>query len=270
LANGNPAAEAAAQAQAEDQRILGLLDQVVSDTERATKERIILDRVALETKQRLAAAFAASGLFADIKGGTEREQIAKALVKIELGEAMGFTPAEAMQGIDVIQGRPAIGANLRAARMAAAGFSWPQMILIDKGCWIPLMFKGQPLLAPKVNEDGQIVTGPDGKPVMEQVVVSFTEKDAIRAGLLKKDNYQKNPRNMFFSRAITNAQRWYAPHVLKADVLTTEEALELPTEANFEAGKADADTPRRKSEQAPATEQPEGAPEQPGMFEGAK
>lgn len=206
-------------ARAEERRNLAALDNVVSATEQAAKERLLLRRAELDYKQRLAQAFARSGCFADIKGQSEAEAIARALVKIELGEAMGFTPAESMTGIDIIQGRVAVGANLRAARMQRAGYSWPEMVLKDDGCWIPLRLNGQTML------DGE------GRPVM----VSFTKSDAQTAGLLSKDNYRKNPRNMYFARAITNAQRWYAPGVLGIDILSIEEARDLPREDLREA-----------------------------------
>jgi hypothetical protein len=55
------------------------------------------------------------------------------------------------------------------------------------------------------------------------VVITFGETEAARAGLIGKDNYKKNPRNMFFARAITNAQRWYAPGILSINILSAEE-----------------------------------------------
>jgi hypothetical protein len=73
-----------------------------------------------ELEQRMAKLFAMSGLFTDIKGANQEMAIAQAYVKIALGSSMGFSPAESMQGIDIIQWRPAEGAHLRAARMQSA------------------------------------------------------------------------------------------------------------------------------------------------------
>jgi len=215
-----------------------------------------------EMQQRQARLFAMSGLFADIKGQTQEQAIAQAFVKIALGDAMGFSPAESMTGIDIIQGRVAVGANLRAARMQRAGFSWapppgkkgPSAKITDKGCWLPLYYKGEPIL------------DSDGK----QVVISYTEEDAKAAGLLAKDNYKKNPRNMYFARAITNAQRWYAPGVLGIDVLSTEEAIdvtytEVPEAATATAVKA-SELRARLSEAKAAKEEPV-EPEQTEVFE---
>ena len=160
--------------------------------------------------------FANAQCFADVdkdeKGVyfEESVSIARAMIKIELGESMGFTAAESMTGIDIIKGRPAIGASLRAARMKKAGYSWPAMVCNDKGCWMPLEYQGKPMMHQKVDADGK----PTGE--LTQVVVTFTEADAQRAGRLKNDNYQKDPSSMFFARCVTRSQRRYGPEVLAA------------------------------------------------------
>lgn len=175
-------------------------------------------------QQRAAKLFATSGLFADIKGADQTQMIAQAFVKIALGDSMGFSAAESMAGIDLIQGRPAIGAQLRAARMQRSGFRWRMDQLDDRGC-VLTVFHG----------DAEL-----GKS-------SFTEADAKAANLLGKDNWKKNPRNMYFARAITNAQRWYAPGVLSGDVLSYEEAQDLTPDPAPQI-----DQPRRRSEAAAA------------------
>ncbi|MCC7234886.1 MAG: hypothetical protein IT163_06250 [Bryobacterales bacterium] len=85
----------------------------------------------------------------------------------------------------------------------------------------------------------------NGKPLMDkqgqQVSVSYMESDAAamlttvwengqkkRVSILEKDNWKMSPRNMYFARCITNAQRWYAPGALKGvQILTREEAQDL-------------------------------------------
>ncbi len=180
-----------------------MLDSVVSETERAARDRVVVQRAELELNQRFARAFAQSGLFADIAGGSEAQQIARALIKIELGKSMGFSPAESMTGIDIIKGRVSVGANLRASRMQRAGYTWAVLQLDDQGCRLELFNSGQ-----KIGE------------------VAFGREDAKRANLDGKENYRQNPRNMFFARAITNAQRWYAPGILSLDILSAEEAID--------------------------------------------
>ena len=157
-----------------------------------------------------------SGLFADIKGQSPEQSIAQAFVKISLGESMGFNPAESMTGIDIIQGRVAISANMRASRMQRAGYDWDIVQLDDKGCSLKLKYRGEYILCEEVD-------GKTGEIRKVPVVITFGETEAARAGLIGKENYKKNPRNMFFARAITNAQRWYAPGILSINILSAEE-----------------------------------------------
>lgn len=52
---------------------------------------------------------------------------------------------------------------------------------------------------------------------------SFTMADAERAGLAKKNNYKSWPEDMMFAKAITRAQRRYAPDVFGAPVYAKED-----------------------------------------------
>lgn len=192
---------------------------------RATETKLV-EVQKFELHQRQARLFALSNLFADIKGQTPEQSIAQAFVKIDLGESMGLSPAEAMTGIDLIQGRVAISANIRAAKMQRAGYDWDVLQLDDKGCRLRLKYKGQPLMQEETDEHGNVRKVP--------VVVAFTEREATRAGLIGKDNYKKNPPNMYFARAITNAQRWYAPGILTLNILSSEEAVDLPVSSATE------------------------------------
>ncbi len=248
-----------------------LLDQIVASGKLAEeRDRLIVARADLDYKQRLAKMFANSGCFVNIdkdqdgKFLPETMSIARAVVKIELGASMGFSPAESMTGIDIIKGRVAVGANLRAARMQRAGYGWPQMICRDEGCWIPLEFQGKPMLQQKVSEDGELVFDSSGKPVMVQVVVSFTKKDADRAGLSGKDNYKKDPSSMYFARAITRTQRRYGPGVLGVDVLDTYEAQDLGPGADRALFSIDALRPSSDENRGHDATEPQHAGESSG------
>lgn len=157
-----------------------------------------------EHHQRMAKLFVQSGCFADVKGSSLDQAIAQAMVKIELGRSMGFGAAESMKGIDLIQGRPAIAAELRAARMAAAGFHWIILEDSEKRAAIEVKFGGRKL--------GEI---------------QWTIEEAQRMGLTGKDNWKKSPGDMLWARCITRAQRRYAPHVLSTNILSKEEAMDL-------------------------------------------
>lgn len=138
---------------------------------------------------------AKSGFFSDAKDA------AQAVVKILAGREMGFGPFASMVGVSIIQGKPAIGANLMAAAVKTHGYNYRVMRLDNDGCEIAFFENGQ--------EVGRSV---------------FTKEDATAAGLITKDNWRKYPRNMYFARAMSNGVRWYCPDVFAgAPVYTPDE-----------------------------------------------
>lgn len=211
-----------------------LLDQVVRRTEEQNAE------VAhFELNQRLAKLFATSGCFGNVKNKTVSEAIAEAFTKIAIGESMGFTQAQSMMGVDIIQGRPAINAALRASRMQQMGYDWQIDWLGTEenctGCRLWLFFKGEPIMNPKRNDKGEPQFDDDGNMLQEQVNVAFTKRDAERmlttisgkrVSVLEKDNWKIAPRNMYFARAVTNLQRFHVPKAISVSILSSEEALD--------------------------------------------
>jgi hypothetical protein len=229
---------------------VNFLESALDESERRLRDHLVTQAEDFKHKQRLANLFARSGCFADIKGQTAEQSIAQAFVKIELGEAMGFSAAESMQGVNLINGTPSVSAQLRAARMQRAGYSWQIDWFEDAngvctGCRLWLYREGKPVTKPKRDPEGNAVRDEAARPVMEQVSVAFLRKDAAMlmtkiwerdgnnrtsrtASVLEKDNWKNTPRNMYFARAVTNLQRWYAPGVLSGDVPSTEEVLDGP------------------------------------------
>ena len=182
-----------------------VLPDIIAETERQQLAGMAVEVRRFEHNQRLARCFVASGLFKGVKGQTAQESVAKAMVLIELGSSMGFSPIESMQGIHVIQGVPSIGAHLRAARMQAANYSWRFVETSEKRCHMKVFFGGEEL--------GEI---------------GYTIEEAQKAKLHTKDNWVNNPSDMLFSRAITRAQRRFAPAALKGQtILDMDEASEI-------------------------------------------
>jgi hypothetical protein len=186
------------------------LEAVLAETERNELAKMEVELRQFEHNQRLAKMFLASNCFNDAKGPTAAESIAKAMVKIELGRSMGFSPIEAMQGIDIIKGRPAIGAHLRASRMQAAGYFWVFLQNDEVACHIEVYFGNPAKGGTKLGK------------------VGFTFEEAKRAKLTGKDNWSNYASDMLFARAITRAQRRFAPAALKGvNILDSEEALHI-------------------------------------------
>lgn len=143
-------------------------------------------------------AFAASGMFTDIKSA------AQAIVKIQAGQEIGIPPFAAMTGIHIISGKPSIGAGIMAARVKGSGKYNYSVVRGDGQACIIEFFQGDKSL---------------GKS-------EFTLQDAQRAGT---KNLDKFPKNMLFARAMSNGVRFYCPDIFSGPVYVPEE-METVTE----------------------------------------
>ena len=144
--------------------------------------------------ERAANAMARSGFFADAR------QAAQAIVKILAGQELGFGPFASMTGVYIIQGRPALSANIMAASVKKSGrYNFRVIELTDQRCELAFFEAGQ--------EVGRSV---------------FTLDDARKA---QTKNLDKFPRNMLYARAMSNGVRWYCPDVLGGGPVYTPEEL---------------------------------------------
>jgi hypothetical protein len=147
--------------------------------------------------ERAARAMAGSGFFQDTKAANQ------AIVKILAGQEMGFGPFASMVGVSIIQGKPAVGANLQAAAVKKTGkYNYRVIEMTTTACEIEFYEAGKPV----------------GKS-------RFTMEDANAAGLASKDNWRKWPRNMLFARAISNGVKWYAPDIFNGATVYTPDEL---------------------------------------------
>jgi hypothetical protein len=144
--------------------------------------------------EKLAEAMVASGYFQDVKS------VAQAIVKIKAGQEFGFGAFASMNGIYIINGRPAAGANLMASAIKSSGrYDYRVVQLDDKIC--------------------ELAFYENGKDIGHSI---FTIEDARKAGT---KNLDKFPRNMLFARAMSNGVRWYCPDVLNGNLVYTPEEL---------------------------------------------
>lgn len=137
-----------------------------------------------------------SGMFPDVK------TTAQAVVKMQAGAELGLPPLYSLQHVSITsQGKLTIDAAIMANLIKRSG-TYDYQILEHSGerCSIQMLQNGQKL----------------GQPVV------FTLDDARRAGLADKDVWKKYPKNLLFARTISNAARWYCPHVI-GNAYTPEE-----------------------------------------------
>lgn len=204
----------------------------VVQKEQGVTRPALLEPNSLQELNQLGSLMAASGFFADAR------EAAKACVKILAGREMGFPPIASMVGISVIEGKPALGANLIAAAMKRGGYTWVVDQRDAKGCRLTVHFRGQKL-------------GPS----------EFLEEDAKRANLLDKKNWRTFPRSMYFARAITDAARTYAPEVLAGmPAYTADELGAEDTAEDGSANSAPSATQQQTAERRIAEEQQKTSP----------
>jgi hypothetical protein len=184
---------------------------------------------------RLARVFAESGLFADAQA------VNQAMTKVQLGRSWNMTPADAMQHVYFVNGKPAVQNEYMAAKMRDAGLDWDIEWNRDRdgAC------TGVRLWPRRLTTDGW-------KPIMERsgnqeipASVSFTKADADRVPtkedgkwikLSEKSTYKAFPDDMYFWRAIARLRRRYATNILSG-VLSRDEAEDIAPPA-IEAPKA--------------------------------
>lgn len=155
---------------------------MTQETGLAVREQAALS---LQDTMTVAQMMAQSGFFADTK------QAAQAVVKILKGQELGIGPVTSMTSIHIIQGKITVGADILAGLIRASGrYDYRILHLDDEGCEIEFYDRGRAI----------------GRS-------AFVKADAQRAGLLSKPIWQQYPRNMYFSRAMTNGHGWFCPDV---------------------------------------------------------
>ena len=145
---------------------------------------------------------AISGYF-DAKGNSDTA-IAQICTKILAGREMGYQPFASVQGIHIIQGRPAVSANLMSAAVKAHPmYDYRVRQMDDKVCSIEFFQR---------NGDKWESLGTS----------TFTAEDARKA---QTKNMDKFPRNMLFARAMSNGVRWFVPDCFNGNTVYVPEEL---------------------------------------------
>ena len=127
-----------------------------------------------------------SGFFPDLKS------VQQAKVKVWIGKSLGLSEFQALTGIYITaKGQIGLSAVVMGS-MVKAGGKYDYMIekLEDTVCSIKFF---------RVKGDSTELLGTS----------TFTDKDAIKCGLVNKDTYKSYPRNMLLARALANGCRWF-------------------------------------------------------------
>lgn len=158
--------------------------------------------------QRAAMALYKSGYFDDAKSE------AQAIVKVMAGAEVGIPAFASMTGINIIQGKPAFGANLIATLVDNHPRYDYQVIRADDEACVIAWFKDKK----KVGESS--FTMEEAKTIKQ-----WNSKKNAFEPLTAKFNWQNWPSDMLFARAITRGQKRYAAGVAGGAPLYTAEEL---------------------------------------------
>jgi hypothetical protein len=136
-----------------------------------------------------------------------QRQPAAVAAAILTGREMGLGPMASLRGIDVIEGRPSLTAQMLAARIFAAGHTIEWVKASDRACTVR-------------------ITRGDGLSTAE---VTWSLADAQRAGLAGKKVWQQYPRHMLRARALSECASMACPDVaLGIDVAETDAPEQRP------------------------------------------
>lgn len=165
----------------------------------------------IDDLSRIAKMMALSGFFADCKDA------AQAGVKIMAGLELGFPAFASLTGIQIIKGRPVMGANLQAAAVKRSGrYNYRVLDHTVEACTIEFF--------ERFNGSWEST----GKS-------TFTIAEAQVAGLAGGDNWRKWPKNMLFARAISNGVRYFCPDLFLGAPVYTPDEIGLPVSEDGDA-----------------------------------
>lgn len=156
----------------------------------------------------IAKAFAAGGLFPDIKNAGQ------AVTKIIAGAEFGLTPTAAMNSFHIVQGKISmhyslIGSLIKKSRV----YNFRVIEKSEKRCEIAFFEHGEEI----------------GREV-------FTDADAKRQGT---QNMGKYPATMLYARCLTNGARTYCPDVFGGQPIYTPDELEDQMEQKHVSARGD-------------------------------
>ena len=142
---------------------------------------------------------------------TEPEQV---VVIVQHGKELGLTPFIAIQNINIISGKPVLSSTMLGALMKRRDIEWiweEDFIIIKND-------KGENEVAPDGQANRRTTVHVYWKSKVTDRVMdakfSVTWAQFVIAGLTKKDNYIRLPKEMVRARCLSSMCRAYFPEVL--------------------------------------------------------
>lgn len=174
-----------------------------------------------DTMQRVAIVLHESGYFSDVKSKDQ------AIIKVMAGAELGLPPFASMTGIHIIEGKPALGANVIATLVKNdPRYDYRVREMTDTVCRIEFF-------------EGGVSCGTS----------EFTAQDARKAATKHMDKF---PKNMLFARAMSNGAKWFTPGIFGGAAVYTPDELGADVDEDGNIVEGEIVPPR----QAPVNRQP--------------
>lgn len=163
-----------------------------------------------------------------------RGNVPKVLACVARGRAMGIPDMVALNGIDIIEGRATLSAELMVAIVRAHGHSIRGEATAERA-----------IVSGRRSDNGDTMTA------------EFNLEMAERAGLLNRSNWKRHPDDMMWARAVSKLCRrlfadcfaggTYAPDDLQPTADETDEPLDPEPEPENPAGERPATQPQKNA-----------------------
>lgn len=150
---------------------------------------------------------------------------------ILLGDEIGLTPLQALQGIFVISGRPGLYARTMVAVVMAAGHEIVTTHKTDKAVTVKGRRRGSDTWIEEV----------------------WTTERARRAGYTNNKKYESDPQSMLYARAAADVCRQVAPDALAGLAYTVEE-LQMGEQTTVKVTRSQSAAGRSKAQRAALTQ----------------
>jgi len=154
-----------------------------------------------------------------------------ALAIMLAGRELGIGPMESLRSVYIVDGQTTISSGLMAAMIWDAGHAYNIDESTDTACQITF-----------TRSNGQTYTH------------RFTHEDAVKAGLTRKDNWQKYEKAMLFNRCMSAGGRVFMPDVFRK--MYTPEEMGAPVTVS-ESGDVVIDVEATEIKDEPKGDEPE-------------